>query len=85
MAMISTTKGVIDEALLRRTVGIDDRPNANDVAVWIEWRLDGEIVRRDAWVTLKVSNIEAITSPRPSNDVTVGLTGVAAKAEAGGL
>jgi hypothetical protein len=84
MSLISTTKGIIEESLLSRVVGIDDRSNANDIAVWIEWRLEGELVRRDAWVTLKVAHVETQTQPT-SRDVTVGLTGVAAKGEVGGL
>lgn len=58
--MIKTTKGLVEEATLDRTVGFEDRPH--EFVVWVEWRLkDGprderglaELVRRDAHVILK--------------------------------
>lgn len=46
-----TTKGDIDESLLEKTSGSVD--NENEHTTWTEYRLDGEIVRRDVHVTLK--------------------------------
>ena len=51
MALILTTKGEIDETQLARTVGFEDRPL--EFVVWVEWRLDDELVRRDCHVILK--------------------------------
>ena len=51
MALIYTTLGEIDEALLERTDGELD--NANEHTTWVEYRYNGEIVRRDVHVTLK--------------------------------
>jgi hypothetical protein len=48
---ITTTHGVIDERRLARTVGFEDRPT--EFVVWVEWRLEAELVRRDAHVILK--------------------------------
>ena len=35
--MITTTHGTIDERVLERTVGFEDRPT--EFVVWVEWRL----------------------------------------------
>jgi hypothetical protein len=51
MAAVNTTKGYVEEDTLSRTVGFEDRPD--EMVVWVEWRLDGELVRRDAHVILK--------------------------------
>ena len=51
MAQINTTKGVVDESTLARTVGFEDRPQ--EFVIWVEWRLGDELVRRDAHVVLK--------------------------------
>lgn len=51
MAQIKTTLGLMDESDLARTVGFEDRPN--EFVVWVEWRYQGELVRRDAHVVLK--------------------------------
>jgi hypothetical protein len=45
--MINTTKGLLDEAALARTLGVEDRPDR--LVVWVEYRSDGELVRRDAF------------------------------------
>jgi hypothetical protein len=42
-----TTRGEVSEQELDRTVGVEDRPDA--LALWIEWRLAGELVKRDAF------------------------------------
>lgn len=55
--MITTTRGPIDEALLARTVGFEDRPR--EFVVWVEWKLDAELVRRDAHVILKEPSVIA--------------------------
>ncbi len=57
MPRITTTKGPIDESVLARTVGFEDRPS--EFVVWVEWRLDGELVRRDAHVILKETSAVA--------------------------
>jgi len=50
--LIRTTKGEIEEADLRRTVGFEDRPE--EFVVWVEYRdASGELVRRDAHCILK--------------------------------
>lgn len=51
MSVITTTKGPVEEAALARTVGFEDRPN--EFVIWVEWRLEGELVRRDAHLILK--------------------------------
>jgi hypothetical protein len=50
-----TTKGQVDELYLERTVGFEDRPK--EFVVWVEWRLEGELVRRDAHVILKEATV----------------------------
>lgn len=47
MASINTTKGLVEESALARTLGFEDRPD--QIALWVEWRLEGELVRRDAF------------------------------------
>lgn len=49
--MIFTTKGMLDEDTLVKTDGGID--NDNECTTWQEWRLDGEIVKRDLQVRLK--------------------------------
>lgn len=44
---VQTTRGLFDESALARTVGLEDRPTM--YALWIEWRLGDELVRRDAF------------------------------------
>jgi hypothetical protein len=86
MALMNTTHGLVEESTLARTVGFEDRPN--EFVVWVEWRMGEELVRRDAHVILKRPGEEAqavlgaIAGP---NDVTVGLSGVAANGAAGGF
>lgn len=59
MAQINTTRGVLDESTLARTVGFEDRPH--EFVVWVEWKLGDEIVRRDAHVILKqVSEVATV-------------------------
>lgn len=71
MPMVYTIHGDVDEALLARTVGFEDRPS--EFVVWVEWRLAvdafasvaagqsvrGDLVRRDAHVILKTPSVVA--------------------------
>jgi hypothetical protein len=51
MALITTTKGDMDDSLLEMRSGeIDDD---NEFTTWTEYWLDGELVHRSAHVTLK--------------------------------
>lgn len=49
--MINTTKGLIEESLLKKQEGTID--NDNELTTWVEYWLDGELVHRSAHVTLK--------------------------------
>jgi len=49
--MITTTKGLMDEALLDKREGTID--NDNETTTWVEYWLTGELVHRSAHVTLK--------------------------------
>lgn len=51
--MITTTKGLMDEALLDKREGTID--NDNETTTWVEYWLAGELVHRSAHVTLKKS------------------------------
>lgn len=51
MALITTTKGEMDEALLEKKTGFVD--NDNEYTTWVEYWLDGELVHRSVHVTLK--------------------------------
>lgn len=51
MALVTTTKGEMDEALLEKREGTVD--NENELTTWVEYWLDGELVHRSAHVTLK--------------------------------
>lgn len=55
--LIRTTHGILEESALARTVGFEDRPN--EMVVWVEWRLDDELVRRDCHVILKIASVAA--------------------------
>lgn len=57
MATINTIHGHIEESLLSRTVGFEDRPV--EFVVWVEWRQGDELVRRDAHVILKQPSVTA--------------------------
>jgi len=51
MAIVTTTKGDMDESLLEKREGsVDDD---NEYTTWVEYWLDGELVHRSAHVTLK--------------------------------
>jgi hypothetical protein len=53
MALVNTTKGEMDEALLEKREGNVD--NDNEYTTWVEYWLDGELVHRSAHVQLKQS------------------------------
>lgn len=57
MPLIHTTLGDVEESVLDRTVGFEDRPN--EFVVWVEWRHGNELVRRDAHCILKRMTVEA--------------------------
>lgn len=51
MALVTTTKGQMDESLLeKREGGIDDE---NELTTWVEYWYEGELVHRSAHVILK--------------------------------
>ena len=52
MALISTTKGDMDESLLERRDGFID--NDHEYTVWVEYWHEGELVHRSAHVQLKI-------------------------------
>ena len=51
MALITTTKGEMDESLLEKKAGSVD--NDNETTTWVEYWLGGELVHRSAHVALK--------------------------------
>jgi hypothetical protein len=51
MAIITTTKGDMDDSLLVKREGTVD--NDNELTTWVEYWLDEELVHRSAHVTLK--------------------------------
>ena len=51
MALVTTTKGEMDESLLEKKEGFVD--NDNEYATWVEYWHEGELVHRSAHVTLK--------------------------------
>lgn len=53
MALVTTTKGLMDESLLEKKEGVLD--NDNEHTKWVEYWLDGELVHRSVHVHLKKS------------------------------
>ena len=51
MALITTTKGEMDESLLEKKEGSVD--NDNEYTTWVEYWLAGELVHRSVHVQLK--------------------------------
>lgn len=51
MALVSTTKGQLDESLLEKKTGLVD--NDNEYTTWVEYWLNGELVHRSVHVQLK--------------------------------
>ena len=57
MPLINTIHGPIEEDVLSRTVGFEDRPT--EFVIWVEWKQGEELVRRDAHVILKQPTVTA--------------------------
>jgi hypothetical protein len=53
MALVTTTKGDMDDSLLEKREGSLD--NDIEYTTWTEYWLDGELVHRSVHVTLKTS------------------------------
>jgi hypothetical protein len=51
MALVTTTKGEMEESLLEKKEGTLD--NENETTLWTEYWLDGELVHRSVHMTLK--------------------------------
>jgi hypothetical protein len=51
MAIVTTTKGEMDESLLEKKEGVVD--NDHEMTQWIEYWLEGELVHRSVHVVLK--------------------------------
>ena len=51
MAIVTTTKGEMDDSLLEKKEGIID--NDNETTQWVEYWLEGELVHRSVDMTLK--------------------------------
>lgn len=51
MALVTTTKGEMDETLLEKKEGAVD--NDNEYTTWVEYWHEGELVHRSVHVTLK--------------------------------
>jgi hypothetical protein len=51
MALVTTTKGDMDESLLEKREGFVD--NDNEYTTWVEYWLEDELVHRSAHVRLK--------------------------------
>ena len=51
MAIVTTTKGEMDDSQLEKREGTVD--NDNELTTWVEYWLDGELVHRSVHVTLK--------------------------------
>ena len=51
MALVTTTKGDMDESLLEKKEGFVD--NDNEYTTWVEYWLEGELVHRSVHVQLK--------------------------------
>jgi len=55
--MISTTKGEMDEGLLKRVDGTVD--NENELTTWVEYWDGEELVHRSVHITLKQAGVIA--------------------------
>ena len=51
MALVTTTKGEMDESLLEKREGTFE--DDNELTTWVEYWLGSELVHRSAHVTLK--------------------------------
>jgi hypothetical protein len=63
MAIVTTTKGEMDDSLLEKREGVND--NDHECAQWVEYWLDGELVHRSVHLTLKKFTLtgEAVAAP----------------------
>jgi hypothetical protein len=60
MALITTTKGDMDESLLEKKEGFVD--NEDEYTTWVEYWLDNELVHRSAHVQLKKALVMGATT-----------------------
>lgn len=51
MALVTTTKGEMDETLLEKKEGSVE--NDHEITTWVEYWYEGELVHRSVHVTLK--------------------------------
>ena len=51
MALVTTTKGEMDDSLLEKKEGVVD--NDNEYTTWVEYWMEVELVHRSVHVTLK--------------------------------
>ena len=51
MALVTTTKGEMDDSLLEKRTGVDE--NDNERAEWTEYWLNDELVHRSVHMVLK--------------------------------
>lgn len=51
MALVTTTKGDMDDSLLEKKEGVVD--DENEYTTWVEYWLEGELVHRSVHVHLK--------------------------------
>jgi hypothetical protein len=58
MALVTTTKGEMDETLLEKKEGSVD--NDNEYTTWVEYWFKGELVHRSAHVALKKNVSSAV-------------------------
>lgn len=58
MALVTTTKGKMDESLLEKKEGFVD--NDNEYTTWVEYWLEEELVHRSVHVALKKNVISAV-------------------------
>lgn len=58
MAMITTTKGEMDESLLEKKEGFVN--NDNEYTTWVEYWLEEELVHRSVHVALKKNVSSAV-------------------------
>ena len=64
MALVNTTKGEMDEALLEKREGSLD--NDNESTTWVEYWLDGELVHRSVHISLK-KNVSSVAEAASFN------------------
>jgi hypothetical protein len=60
MALITTTKGDMDETLLEKKEGVVD--NETERTTWVEYWLNGELVHRSVNMALKKMPVFAVPS-----------------------